>query len=400
MRILHVIPSVSPIYGGPSVAVRAMAGALAARGHEVHIATTDAADDRGGRLDVPVSTARQEDDVTFRYFTRWPSTRWKYSWTLTKWLHREIGAFDVVHVHALFSYATIPACRFARGAGVPYILRPLGTLDAWSLNQRSWRKRPYLALVERRHIRQAAALHATSESEAAFLRALGGRRVEVIPLGVEPLHGLPEGRRVPTPGEPLRVLFLSRIHEKKGIPVLLEAARLVRTAGVPLTLTIAGAGDPAYESELRSQAEAMGIGDAVRWPGQVAGEAKRDLLATGDVFVLPSSQENFGIAVAEALAAGMPAVMSHAVAISAEVEAAGAGKALPIEARRFADALIDYARNPGARLAAGRSAAAFARSTYSWPACAARLEALYEGIRSGIAGRDDSRARPSEPVNA
>lgn len=382
MRVLHVIPTVSLAYGGPSVAIRALTLALAARGHDVTIATTDAADDRSGRLDVPIGEPSSEAGVTYRYFPRSAPGRWMFSWPLTRWLYREVRSFDVVHVHGLFQYPTIPACRFARWHRVPYVIRPLGMLDAWSLAQHSWKKRPYLSLVENSHIRHAAALHATSEAEASHVRATPARRVVVIPLGVD---APPEGQaRADAAGRsgPMRVLFLSRIHPKKGIPVLLEALRQARAAGAAIEAMIAGSGSATYEAELRKLADTLGVADIVSWAGQVEGPTKHALFSAADVFVLPSSQENFGIAVAEALSAGVPALVSHEVAIGAELEAAGAGRSLPIDPASFAVALVEYASNPAARAAAGRAAAAFAERSYSWPVCAERVEALYRDITS------------------
>lgn len=377
MRVLHVIPTISLAYGGPSVAVRAMTRALAARGHDVTVATTGSAEEAGAGADQAGMSVRHPG-VTYRCFPQAGKGKWMFSWPLTTWLAREIAGFDVVHVHGLFQYPTIPACRFARRHRIPYILRPLGMLDAWSLAQRAWKKRPYLALIERSHIRNAAALHATSEAEAGHLRAMPARRIAVIPLGVETAESRP-GPKLNHEG-PLQVLFLSRVHPKKGVPVLLQALRMVRDAGTPVRATIAGGGEPAYLNELRSLASRIGIAELVSWTGQVDGEAKASLWNSADVFVLPSSQENFGIAVAEALAAGVPVLASHEVAIAGEVERAGAGRSLPIDAASFAEALIDYARRPDARLAAGRAAAALARSAYSWPASAERVEALYREV--------------------
>jgi glycosyltransferase involved in cell wall biosynthesis len=387
LRLLHVISSVAPGFGGPSKAVQAMTRALADRGHQVTIATTDAADDANGRLDVPLDEAVVQGGVAYRYFARRPGGAWKFSWALTRWLSRETASFDVAHVHGMFQHSTMAGCRISRRNGVPYVLRPLGTLDAWSLGQHAWKKLPYLALVERSHIRHAAALHATSGAEAGHLRALGVRRIAVIPLGVDFPSRMVDRRQASAAGGPaLRVLFLSRLHPKKGIPILLEAIRMVREAGTPVVLTVAGSGDPGYEAQVRAMAAAIGVADVITWTGHVDGARKAELFADADLFVLPSSQENFGIAVAEALAWGVPALVSHEVAIAGDIAAAGAGKALPIDAASFAEAITHYARHPETRLAAGDAAAAFARESYSWQSCAERLEGLYRTLT----GRDSS----------
>ena len=146
MRALHVIPSAAPGDGGPNVAVRALARGLVARGVDVTVATTNA--DGDGALNVPIDSPVIEDGVVYRFFARTVPGSWKFSWPLTRWLWAHAGSYDVVHVHALFSYATIPGCRAALHAPVPYIVRPLGTLSEWSLGHRAWKKRPYYALLE------------------------------------------------------------------------------------------------------------------------------------------------------------------------------------------------------------------------------------------------------------
>lgn len=131
MRVLHIIPSAAPVDGGPNVAVRAIARGLVRRGIDVTVATTNAAGARS--LDVPLDTPVIDDGVVFRYFARSVPGSWKFSWPMTRWLWANAATYDVVHVHALFSYATIPGCRAAARVPVPYILRPLGTLSGWSL---------------------------------------------------------------------------------------------------------------------------------------------------------------------------------------------------------------------------------------------------------------------------
>ena len=127
-------------------------------------------------LDVPVDTPVIDDGVVYRYFARTVPGSWKFSWPMTRWLWANAGGYDVVHVHALFSYATIPGCRAAAHAPVPYVLRPLGTLSEWSLGHRRWKKRPYYALLERSHLEMASAIHVTSDAEAEDVARLGLRR--------------------------------------------------------------------------------------------------------------------------------------------------------------------------------------------------------------------------------
>ncbi|MFL5562507.1 MAG: glycosyltransferase [Gemmatimonadaceae bacterium] len=204
-----MISAVAPRYGGPSSAVRGMSRAMVAAGAQVTVATTDA--DGPGRLTVPHDAPVIEDGIEFRYFRSQLTNSWHFSAGLTRWLSRAIAGFDVVEVHGLFTYSTIPGCRFAAREGVPYVVRPLGTLGAWSLAQRAWKKRPYYALIERRNLAQAAAIHVTAPSEAEEARVLGfGDKAHIIPLGVDVVESVP--RRTTRGDGPVQLLFLSRIH--------------------------------------------------------------------------------------------------------------------------------------------------------------------------------------------
>ena len=391
MRVLHVIPSVAPRYGGPSTAIRGMTAALAARGVAVTVATTDA--DGSARMEVPLDHFVHRDGVAYRYFARSLPGEYKVSWPLTGWLRRHVGEFDVVHVHALFSYATIPGCRLALRAGVPYIVRPLGTLAEWSLGHKSWKKAPYLALVERPHLRHASAIHVTSEAEARAVAALGfAAPPRIIPLGV-PVSSAQSvaqraelvSRRAADAGTPLRVLFLSRIHPVKGLPLLIAAAERADRAGVrAVELVVAGSGEPGYVETVQALARGAGLRVPVRFLGHVEGDQRERAYAEADVFALPSSSENFGIAAAEALARGLPVVLSREVGVAPAVEAAGAGLVVGLDAESLAAALMRLARGDFDLAQMSLAARQLAVDEYSWDRSA---RAMIEMYREGIAAR-------------
>ena len=376
MKVLHVIPSAAPEDGGPNLAVRAMARGLASRGVNVTVAATNAAGN--DTLDVPLDTAVLDGGVDYRFFARTVPGSWKFSWPLTRWLWANARRYDVVHVHALFSYATIPGCRAAAHAPVPYVVRPLGTLSQWSLGHRSWKKRPYYTLLERSHLARASAIHATSDAEARDVERLGfGDRAHVIPLGVDvvPVHRV----RDTAIGRPLRVLFLSRLHEKKNIPVLLRALAAV-SVRTPIELTIAGDGDARYRDALVSLTRELGITDRVRFVGHVDGDAKRKLLDRADCFVLPSLHENFGIAVAEALAAALPVIVTPGVALGPMVAAANAGIVVDANVGGVASGLMWAAAHATTLPQVGEQGWNLARRELSWDASCSRLVALYAEV--------------------
>jgi len=382
-KILHVIPSVGPQRGGPSVMVRTMARALAQAGLDVHVATTD--DDGPDRLRVPLGVPQPEDGATFWYFPR--QTRFYiFSWPLTRWLAQHVREFDLVHIHALFSYAALPAALAAHRAGVPYIVRPLGTLNRWGIeNRRPWLKRLSFRILESRILAHAAGIHYTSEqerSEASALFAGGHAAIIPNPMDASP-HRFPvgafrarfpdlEGRRI--------VLFLSRLDEKKGLDLLLAAFARVHRQCPDTALVLAGSGLPEFAAALRARAAGLGIASSVIWAGFLSGEQKWAALADADIFVLPSYSENFGNAVVEAMAAGLPVVVSDQVGIHAEIAEAGAGAVVPCSVERLAGQILEFLADAGLRASMGQNGRRLSAQRYSPDAVGARMLRLYNEI--------------------
>lgn len=373
MRILHVIPSISPSRGGPSTLVKQLAEAQAKAGVEVTVATTD--DDGPGRRWSPSARSEQREGVLYRIFPRQLGF-YSISLPMARWFNRNLRRFDAVHIHSLFSFPAVSAARAAIRNRVPFVVRPLGTLNAWGLgNRRPWLKRLSLRFVETPILEGARAVHFTSdqEREEAARLAIEHRPV-VIP---NPVESAP-----PPTGERDRdmVLFLGRIHRVKGLDLLLPAMAEVIRQRPSTRLVIAGDGDPQLTADLHLAARELGIADHIEWLGAVSGPRKQRLFATAGLFVLPSYSENFGIAAGEALAAGVPLVVSNRVAIHREVTRAGAGLVVPCETMALAHAVErmlgddDFARHcaeAGQRLAAER---------YSTAAVTSELIRLYQEI--------------------
>lgn len=382
-KILHVIPSVGPQRGGPSVMVRTMARALSHAGLEVHVATTD--DNGPDRLPVPLGVPQHEDGATFWYFPR--QTRFYiFSWPLTRWLAQHVREFDLVHIHALFSYAALPAAVLARRAGVPYIVRPLGTLNRWGFeNRRPWLKKLSFRLIESRILRRAAAIHFTSgqeRCEAAELVADGRTEIIPNPLDASP-HSWPLGAfraRFPHLEGQRIILFLSRLDEKKGLDLLLAAFARVHQQCPDTVLVLAGSGHPDFVAALQDRSAAMGISSSVLWAGFLSGEQKWAALADADIFVLPSYSENFGNAVVEAMAAGLPVVVSDQVGIHSEIAEAGAGAVVPCNVDRLAQQLLEFLADPKLRSAVGQNGRRLSSRRYSPDSVGAQMLHLYNEL--------------------
>jgi glycosyltransferase involved in cell wall biosynthesis len=205
-----------------------------------------------------------------------------------------------------------------------------------------------------------------------MLRKVGAEQTTtaVIPylVDLDPFTELAARRGPRMPDGPLRVLFLSRVHPKKGIEHLLDATPLLVARGFELRVTIAGSGDPGYVSRLVAKAKAEGLADVVEFVGPLLGEDRMNAFARADIFVLPTHQENFGIVLVEALAAGLPVVTTRGTDIWQELDATGGAKVLePCDAAelplRIADTLADLVSDPDRRAAMG---AAGARAVCDW----------------------------------
>jgi len=381
-----VIPSLSPLRGGPSFALPLMANGLADLGVSVDVVTTDD-DGPAGRRNLPLGCAVTDGRVTYRYFARTTSF-YTSSWSLTAWLARHVRGYDLVHIHALFSYAALPASLAAYRSGVPYIVRPLGTLSRWSVEQRRpLLKRLSYGVLESRIVRQAAAMHYTSGQEQREAEMLGiSTRPVVIPVPIDAgAFAHPPSRDhvaglVPLAASRPFLLYLSRLDRKKGLDLLIPAFADVHVRHPQVLLVIAGSGDPVLAREVRDEVGRRGLDGDVVFVGHVDGDQKQALLAHAAAFVLPSYGENFGIAPVEAMAAGVPVVITDRVGIAPDVAAALAGLVVRPDASAIARALNRVIEDPNltARLAA--NARSLAGSRYAIPVVATELLQAYESV--------------------
>lgn len=385
-KVLHVIPSLGPLRGGPSLAVQAMARGLVGAGVDVHIATTN--DNGPGLLDVPLGQPVVQDGITYWYFPR--QTRlYTASWPLTRWLARHVRAYDLLHIHALFSYAPLPAAFYAARAGVPYVLRPLGILNRWGMEQRRpMLKRLSFMLIERRILAGAAAVHYTSvqeQDEAARLTI--PTPPVIIPLGVElaTTQHIQRGTwrsHYPAAAGRTIILFLSRLDRKKGLDLLLPAFAQLRQTRPDLILFLVGTGDAEYEAELRGLAQQLGIAADVVFTGFVTGEQKLAAMADSDLFVLPSYSENFGVAVVEAMASGLPVIVCPGVGIAPDITQAEAGLVVLANVADLHAALQQLSADPALRQRMGQRAQRLAAERFSTAAMTRSLLKLYGDILS------------------
>jgi glycosyltransferase involved in cell wall biosynthesis len=387
VKVLHVIPSVSAKHGGPSSAIKAIADASERAGIEVVIATTDD-DGDDARLEVALEVPVERNGVTYFFFRR-DLLSYKVSFGLARWLRRHIAEFDVVHIHALFSFSSTAAARMARRKGVPYVIRPLGVLNRWGLeNRRRIVKRLSLRWMERRILRDAAAIHFTAEPEQREAAEAVGNVVAgksfVIPI---PLEVKEEGNKTnflqkfPAAAGKEVILFLSRLDQKKGLELLLRAFAWVKRDEPNAFLVVAGDGDGRYVESLRAEADRLGIATDMVWTGFLGPREKANAYAAASLFVLPSYSENFGIAAAEAMAAGVALVVSDRVALSESVKKAEAGTVVSCETEDLAKAIQQLLRSSALRNRYAANARMLVESQFASQAVGNALLSLYKNIK-------------------
>lgn len=350
MKILHVISSLSRAAGGPARSVQGLVAAECAAGADA--------------LVWPVNGGE-------------PWVEGVKAWNRAG---EGIDAFDLLHIHGLWSPVLHRVAAECRGKGVPYIIAPRGMLEPWSLKQKWLKKRIARFLYQDRDLHGAAALHATAESEAEQFRRLGFKNTVIVsPNGVNP-------PRLPASSvHGHTALFVSRMHPKKGVLELVEAFARVGAEfpgwNLELVYTLNGETERAYEARVRARTAELGLGGRVVFTGPLDDDAKWEAYGRAGVFVLPTYSENFGIVVAEALFAGVPAITTKGTPWGGlDDNHCGWWIDLPprdslVAALRSALGLSDEARRE-----MGDSGRAFVEREFAWKAIGRKMVEACEGL--------------------
>ncbi|OGX39811.1 MAG: hypothetical protein A3C53_03230 [Omnitrophica WOR_2 bacterium RIFCSPHIGHO2_02_FULL_68_15] len=368
MNVLHVVASLALRHGGVSVSVRELCRGLAAAGVTVQIWTTDRAHDLS--IDGPADERLRAAGVEVHYAPvhpwRWLGLRYGYSPALRAALTQAIPQAELVHLHGLWLYPTTMAAGLCRRAGVPYILSPCGALDPYGLARHRLLKWGYALVVERRTLAGAALLHCTSAQERRHVTAYGITapifvvpRASPSPDGPTPPPGAFRQAH-PEVGAGRLVVFIGRLHPKKRLDLVVETFAAAAQRYSDLHLVVAGPDDGAG-GPARRQLAAAGVADRATFLGLVAGAQKQALLREGTLFLLPSEDENFGVSVIEAMAAGLPVVVSPSVGVADAVARSGAGLVVDAASAAWASAAERVLADPAVARAmgeAGRRAAA------------------------------------------
>lgn len=326
MRILHVIGTLNPADGGPPEIVRQIARASRKIGVEVEVAT----------LDIPGAPYLR--GASFPLHALGPARLggFGYSPRLRHWLRQNVSRFDGVVMHGIWSWPGLAVRAATLRAGKPYGVFPHGALDPW-FNQKYPLKHLKKKLFwpwQYKVLRDAGYVFFASDSEpglaAASFRPNQWNSLVVAYDASEP-EGDPQAqieawrRQCPQLAGRRYLVFFGRIHPKKGCDLLVRAFAAIANSAPDLDLVVAGPDQVGWLAELKQIAADLGVASRVHWPGMVVGDAKWGALRAADAFVLPSHQENFGLAVAESLAAGRPVLISNQVNIWQEIESEKVG---------------------------------------------------------------------------
>lgn len=293
MKTIHVVPSLDLSCGGPSKSVSDLALNQALQTEHVTIFTIES--ENPYLKESPVSILQLK-------FVKQTS----FNQSLILFLNE--NKFDILHGHGIWQMPVHNMSYWARKKNISYIISPRGMLEPWALNQGKWKKKFALALYQRNDLAYASCIHATAKMEAENIRKLGFTNpIAVIPNGID-LAEFP----LKTPWErhsPKTLLFLSRIHPKKGIEILVEAWSLLDPVlRADWKVEIAGNGEEAYIQSIQKLIKEKGLSSEIEIIGPLFGEGKFAAYHRADLFVLPTYSENFGIVIAEALACGVPVI--------------------------------------------------------------------------------------------
>jgi glycosyltransferase involved in cell wall biosynthesis len=396
MKILQVVESLAPRYGGPSVACPAMCREFARCGHETAIYSTDV--DGGGRLDVPLRRPVDDGGVRVHYFRGWTfPPHYKFSWPLARALRTTLPSFDLAHIYSLYGFTTAAASHYCRKYGVPYLLHPHGSLDPFLRRHHRLRKALYSRCFLPPVFADAAAVLFNSAEERRLSRdapelaqlddpAGKGPPSVVVDVGVEEVfftdatenarrefrgsHPELNGRRL--------VTYFGRLNFKKGLDILVAAFSAVAREQSDIHLVLAGPDGDGYAAQVRKWLEQEGMRERATFTGNVAGASRVALLQESALMVLPSYTENFGQAVAEAMAAGVAVIISDRVNIWPEVEKARAGLVVPCEPAETAQALRTLLADPAEAREMGRRGRALAAARFPWSAVGDQILRVYE----------------------
>lgn len=362
MRILHVTNGIDPRSGGPTRSVKGLCRALAEGEDEVMLFVHS----NRHRLENP-------GKLIVRYGT---SGRYR---TAHLEFERIVTEFhpDIVHLHGLWMMSMHADAVVCRRQGIPYVISPRGMLDPWALGVKKWKKRLAMFLYQRKDLRCATALHVTAELEASHVRAAGFAQPCIIaPNGVDVPAVMPE--RQPDPRWPHTAIFLSRLHPGKGLLYLVDAWAKVKPQG--WRMLVVGPDSYGHKKDVVERLESLGIDSSWEFLEAVGDAEKWKLYRSADLLIHPSVSENFGITIAEGLAAGLPVICTKGTPWS-EVESENCGWWIDVGVEPLVAALKEAVGLSTDQLQKmGERGCTLVDAKYTWQAAAKKMLAGYADV--------------------
>lgn len=393
MRILCVSNYYKPayVYGGPVRCIAELCEALAKLDCSVTVLTNNVNGD--DLLDVPLGLPVDVDGVEVIYYPimRVPPKSFFYSPALAQACHEKTRMFDIVVLQTMFTHTMGPAVAACKRAGVPYIVQTHGQLLPWSLKQKRLKKMVYQTLVGRSYLEQANALHCTDPVEAEWIEYLGIQTPKiVVPNGINsdnfaqlPLRGrfrqqfhIPEDAKV--------LLFLGRLHPKKRPDIAVDVLAAAQSLPGETHLILAGPDETNMTPQLRAQAQRLGWENHLHITGLLQTDDVHSALTDGDLLLMPSEpeSENFGMSALEAMAAGLPVLVSEGVPVGWWAEKAGAGRVVPCTRGAFEQAACEMLSAPKVLKEMGHRGQIIARQKFDIEIVAKEMLAQYQVILS------------------
>jgi len=392
MKVLHTYSGLSPRLGGPIPVIQGLTEHLVKRGVKVTLfATTWNTEGEEGIAPEGVDVRVFRHDRLSRFWAG-------HSGHLRRALQQMAKDYDLLHVHGPWNYPAYAATRAARLAGKPYIVTVHGTLGTTHLKHKRVKKILYGSLFVKRMLNAAAAVQALTEEEKRSIHRFGvSAPVVTIPNGVslEDFLDLPSGevfeQDYPHLQGKIVILYLGRLHPLKGLDLLIKATRLLAIQRKDVHVVIAGPDTEGYRGHLERLRTVMGLRERVTFTGMLTGRRKKAALSRADIFVLPSYAEGFSMALLEAMASGLPVVITPQCHLP-EVAHAKAGFVVEPQAEALAVAMQRLTENPRLRTEMGENARRLVAAKYTWDRIAEQMIRLYESI---LRQRNEPRTTPS-----
>ncbi len=388
MNILHIIETISSRYGGPVSVVKELSNIQNKLGHNVTICTTNCDFPKGKLRDAGIDYLH-DTKVKVLYFPV-QFRPLKVSFPMAIFLIKNIQNFHLVHIHGLYRFPSTFAAKIAHHKKVPYIILPFGSLNKYSFYNSSYNitiKRLYERLFDLPNLKKANAIQYTTEEERFQASGLNFKNYSfIVPNGIDwnkfavlPQRGFLRSYLGLSKREKI-ILFVGRITQVKGIDLLIPAFEKIKKYKNNIHLVLIGPENDDYGKKIFNSILNKNITDSVHHIGHLERNDLIKAYVDADIFVLPSYSESFGMTAVEAMACGIPTIISNQVNIYPEVVNEKAGLVVPCDENALSKAIIDFLENPQKRKTIGKNGREFVYKKYTWDKLAIKLFEEYEKI--------------------